>query len=186
MKNNRVNRYKMAQKQDSVLIVIDVQDRLMPVIQGREAILENIIRLIKFSQIVDMPIVMTEQEKLGPTLSEIATQTENIVPIEKISFNCFLSSEFEERIKQLKRKTLILVGAEAHICVAQTALHALSSFTVHVVKDAVGSRTAENRNIAIERMQQAGAIITSTEMFIYEVLERAGTDRFKEVLQLVK
>jgi len=106
--------------------------------------------------------------------------------IEKISFNCFLSAEFEERIKQLKRKTLILVGAEAHICVAQTALHALSSFTVHVVKDAVGSRTAENRNIAIERMQQAGAIITSTEMFIYEVLERAGTDRFKEVLQLVK
>ena len=94
MKNNRVNRYKMAQKQDSVLIVIDVQDRLMPVIQGREAILENIIRLIKFSQILDMPIVMTEQEKLGPTLSEIATQTENIVPIVYIPIYSNTDSDF--------------------------------------------------------------------------------------------
>jgi len=94
MKNNRINRYKMAQKQDSVLIVIDVQDRLMPVIQGREAILENIIRLIKFSQIVDMPIVMTEQEKLGPTLSEIATQTENIVPIVYIPIYSNTDSDF--------------------------------------------------------------------------------------------
>ena len=94
MKNNRINRYKMAQKQDSVLIVIDVQDRLMPVIQGREAILENIIRLIKFSQILDMPIVMTEQEKLGPTLSEIATQTENIVPIVYIPIYSNTDSDF--------------------------------------------------------------------------------------------
>ena len=186
MNNYGIYSYNIAKMQDSVLIVIDVQDRLMPVIHGKEAILENILRLVKFSQIFDMPIVITEQEKLGPTLSEITTQAVGINPVEKAYFNCFLSTEFEQHIKQLKRKTLILVGAEAHICVTQTALYALSSFAVHVVRDAVGSRTAENQNIAIERMQQAGAVITSTEMFIYETLERAGTEKFREVLQLVK
>jgi nicotinamidase-related amidase len=97
-----------------------------------------------------------------------------------------MSVEFEHNIKRLERKTLILAGVEAHICVAQTALHALPSFKVHVLADAIGSRTIENRDLAIERMRQAGATITSTEMFIYEILQRAGTDNFRAALQLVK
>jgi len=184
--NNMDLGHKVAIGEDSVLVVIDVQDRLMPVIRGKDALLQNILRLIKFSRIVDIPIVITEQEKLGPTLSEIMAEMVGAHPIGKVHFNCFMSVEFGNNIKQLKRKTIILVGVETHICVMQTALHALPSFRVHVVEDAVGSRTTENRNIAIARMRQEGAIITSTEMFIYEILQRAGTDKFKAALQLVK
>ncbi len=178
--------HKVAIGEDSVLVVIDVQDRLLPVIRGNKALLQNVLRLIKFSKIVDIPIVITEQEKLGPTFSEIMAEAVGVNPIGKVHFNCFMSAEFRNTIKQLERKTLILTGAEAHICVMQTALHALPSFRAHVVEDAVGSRTTENRNIAIARMRQGGAIITSTEMFIYEILQRAGTDKFKAALQLVK
>ena len=177
---------RMVTKDDCVLIIIDEQDRLMPVIAGREVLIQNALRLLKFSQLLDIPIVITEQEKLGPTLSEVKAEAVGIRPIGKVHFNCFMSEEFERTLQKLERKILILVGVEAHICVTQTALHALQSFKVHIVADAIGSRAADNRDIAIERMRQAGAIITSTEMFIYEVLQRAGTDKFKAALQLVK
>jgi nicotinamidase-related amidase len=169
-----------------VLVIIDVQERLMPVIAKKEIVIQNILRILKFAQLVDIPIVITEQEKLGPTLAKIASEALGIHPLGKVYFNCYMSAEFDHRIKQLEKKTLILAGVEAHICVAQTALYALPLFKVHIVADAVGSRSLENRNIAIERMRQSGAIITTTEMFIYEILQRAGTDKFKDALQLVK
>ena len=82
--------------------------------------------------------------------------------------------------------TLVLTGAEAHICVTQTALHALPEYNVHIVADAIASRVPENKQIALQRMARQGAVITSAEMFIYEVLQKAGTDEFKAVLPLVK
>jgi nicotinamidase-related amidase len=186
MKNNLGFNQGLIGKEDCVLIVIDVQDRLIPAISGREMLLQNTLRLLKFSQLLDIPAVITEQKKLGSTLSEVTTEAASINVIEKVHFNCFMSGEFEHTIQKLERKTLILMGVEAHICVSQTALYALQSFKVHIIADAIGSRTIDNRDIAIERMRQAGAIITSTEMFIYEALQRAGTDKFKAALQLVK
>lgn len=183
MKNELGFNHRLVTKDDCALIIVDEQDRLMPVIAGREVLIQNALRLLKFSQLLDIPVVITEQEKLGPTLSEVKV---GIRPIGKVHFNCFMSEEFEHTLQQLERKILILAGVEAHICVTQTALHALQSYKVHIVADAIGSRTADNRDVAIERMRQAGAIITSTEMFIYEVLQRAGTDKFKAALQLVK
>ncbi|MBP9560706.1 MAG: isochorismatase family protein, partial [Syntrophorhabdaceae bacterium] len=91
-----------------------------------------------------------------------------------------------EQIRASDKKTLILTGVEAHICVIQTALSGLSDYNIHIIEDAISSRTRENKKIAIERMRQAGAIISSTEMFIYEILQKAGTDEFKAILQLVK
>jgi nicotinamidase-related amidase len=173
-------------REECVLVIIDVQEKLMPVIAEKEIVIQNILRILKFAQLLDIPIVITEQEKLGSTLLGIASEAIGIHPLGKVYFNCFMSAEFDHRIKQLEKKTLILAGVEAHICVTQTALHALPLLKVHIVADAVGSRTLENRNIAIERMRQSGAIITSTEMFIYEILQRAGTDKFKAALQLVK
>jgi nicotinamidase-related amidase len=173
-------------REECVLVIIDVQEKLMPVISEKEIVIQNILRILKFAQLLDIPIVITEQEKLGSTLQGIASEAIGIHPLGKVHFNCFMSAEFDHRIMQLEKKTLILAGVEAHICVTQTALHALPLFKVHIVADAVGSRTLENRNIAIERMRQSGAIITSTEMFIYEMLQRAGTDKFKAALQLVK
>ena len=186
MESSLGSRGNLIEKKECVFVVIDMQDRLLSVIAGKEAILLNTQRMVKFCQLLDIPIVITEQEKLGPTLTEILAEAVGVRPIGKVHFDCFMTPEFDLTIRELERKTLILAGVEAHICVAQTALHALPSFKTHIVADAIGSRTIENRDIAIERMRQTGATITSTEMVIYEILQRAGTDTFKAALQLVK
>jgi nicotinamidase-related amidase len=107
-------------------------------------------------------------------------------PIPKTYINCPASDGFVGRVKKTGRKTLVLVGVEAHICVAQTALSALALYNVQVVSDAISSRTIDNRTIAAERMRAAGAIVTSTEMFMYEILQKAGTEEFRRVLPLVR
>jgi nicotinamidase-related amidase len=173
-------------REECVVVVIDIQDRLIPVIAERNLIVQNTLRILKFARLLDIPIVITEQEKLGSILTDIASEAVGVCPVVKVHFNCFMSEEFKRRIERFERKTLVLVGVEAHICVAQTALYALPSFKTHIVVDAIGSRTLVNRDIAVERMRQAGATITSTEMFIYEILQRAGTEEFKAGLQLVK
>lgn len=173
-------------REESVLMVIDVQDKLMPVINNGEKVINNIVRLLKFSKIIDLPVILTEQEKLGATVPEIRNEMSEVNPIIKKSFSCFLCDEFEEIIRRIARKKLILTGVETHICITQTALHALQDFEVHVVSDAVSSRTIENFNTGIERIRHAGAVITSTEMVIFELLRRAGTEEFKAALQLVK
>jgi nicotinamidase-related amidase len=173
-------------KEDSVLVVIDVQEKLMPVIANGEKVTDNVVRLLKFSQIIGLPVILTEQENLGATLPEIRDLIPDTRPIPKLVFNCFRSDEFEKAVQETGRNTLILTGVETHICVAQTALHALPQFTVHVVSDATSSRTVENCNIGLERMRQSGAVITSTEMLIFELLQRAGTDEFRATLPLVK
>lgn len=176
----------LIRREDCVFVVIDFQERLLPVIAHKDRILENVVRLAKFARIVGLPVIVTEQEKLGSTVPEVKTGLPDVVPISKVHFNCLFCDEFAEEIERTGRNTLILTGVEAHICVAQTALHALSRYTVHVVNDATSSRTLENRATALERMRGAGAVITSTEMVIYELLQRAGTEEFKSALHLVK
>ena len=173
-------------KEDCILLVIDVQEKLMPVMSNQEKVVENVVRLIKFSNIIGLPIVVTEQEKLGGTVAEARKELDDVQPIGKVCFNCFLCQDFADRIEGLGRNTLIVAGAEAHICVAQTAMFAAPRFRVHAVSDAISSRTQENWRVSIKRMQQSGVIITSTEMFIYEILQKAGTDDFRAVLKLVK
>jgi isochorismate hydrolase len=173
-------------REDSVLVVIDVQERLMPVISRKDRVIDNVVRLLQFSQIIGLPVILTEQEKLGDTLPRIMEAGADLRPIRKLDFDCFACREFVETTRGLDRKTLILAGVEAHICVAQTALHAVPDFTVHVVSDATSSRTEENWRVALERMRQTGVVVTSTEMVIYELLQRAGTDEFRATLPLVK
>jgi len=173
-------------RKNSVLIIIDVQDKLMPVIANQEKVIANIVRLLKLSHIIGLPILLTEQEKLGHTLPEIKKEIPNLPPITKSAFNCFLGDEFTNRIRQMGRKTLILAGVETHICIAQTSLAAIPKFNVQVVSDAVSSRLLDNWAIGLERMRQSGVTITSTEMLIFELLERAGTDEFRATLKLMK
>jgi nicotinamidase-related amidase len=177
---------KLLSTDDCLLVIIDMQKRLLPVIAERERVVENVIKLVKFAHIIGLPATLTEQEKLGNTIPEICKELGNIEPIPKIEFDCFRSSIFNAKIQSMKRSTLIIVGVEAHICVAQTTLHGLAYHTVHVVSDATSSRSLYNWETALYRMRQAGAIITSTEMVIYELLGKAGTDTFKESLKLVK
>ena len=130
--------------------------------------------------------MVTEQQKLGPTLPEAAAELPGLEPISKITFDCFGCDEFRAQLERLGRKALLLAGVEAHICVAQTGLSGLSAYRVQVVSDAVSSRAQHNWLAALERLRAAGAEITSTEMLIYELLGRAGTDEFKATLPLVK
>jgi nicotinamidase-related amidase len=171
---------------DALFVIIDMQERLLPVIAEKEEIVENILKLVTFARMIGLPIVLTEQENLGGTIPKIRANLEAIQPIIKLEFDCFASPVFADTIRRLNRNNLIIAGIEAHICVAQTALHARDHYTVHVVSDAVSSRSPHNREVALDRMRQAGITITSTEMVIYELLGKAGTDQFREVLKLVK
>ena len=186
MTSSRPSTRNLIRREDSVLVVIDVQEKLMPVIAEKEKVIDNVVRLLKFAQIIGLPIILTEQEKLGNTLPEVREAAQDLSPIRKLDFNCFGCQEFVEEVRRIGRNTLILCGVESHICVAQTALGAVSNNTVHVVSDATSSRTQDNWRVALERMRQAGVVITSTEMVIYELLRRAGTDEFRAVLPLVK
>ena len=176
----------LIEREASLLVIIDMQERLVPAMAEREKIVENVVRLSRFSRIVGLPLIVTEQQKLGATLPEIRESLGQNDPVSKVDFNCFGCDEFGKKVKTLGRKNLILTGIESHICVLQTALHALSEYRVQVVADAVSSRLLQNRDIALRRMEQSGVTLTTTEMFIYEILKRAGSDEFKEVLKLVK
>jgi len=171
---------------DSVLVVIDVQDRLYPTIQDRERLLTNLVKLITYARMINLPIVLTEQQNLGRTHSEIVRALGDLAPVTKFDFNCFGSPEFRQHLADLSRGTLIVVGIETHICVAQTALSAVARHRVHVVADATSARSLTDKETALARLRQAGVIVTSVEMLIYELLQKAGTDIFRKVLPLVK
>ncbi len=176
------------QRDSTALLVIDVQERLMPVIHGQEAMFANVNKLLRGAEILNLETVVTEQypKGLGNTCKEVQLP-ENQSIIEKVCFSCMLSEPVNEQLKLTNIKSLIICGAEAHICVLKTALDALKEgYEVHVVADAVSSRTPENKQLALERMRQAGAFITSTEMILFMLLDKAGTDEFKAISKLIK
>ena len=170
------------------MIIIDAQEKLMSKMVRRGEVVGNIAKLIKFAEIAGIPVILTEQypKGLGRTIDDLRELIPDLKPIEKVSFNCFLSEEFRRRLKENGATTLILVGIEAHICVTQTALQGLNKFRVYVIVDATSSRTEKDLTTAIERMRHEGVVMASTEMAIYEMLEKAGTDEFKEVLGIIK
>ena len=186
MDNKQSSGNTLLGKNDPLLVIIDMQERLIPVIADKEMVIENVVRLAKFAGIIGLPVLITEQQNLGDTLPEIREELKVIEPITKLEFNCFGSNAFSERIRKHERNTLIIAGIEAHICVVQTALHAHPAYAVQVVSDGVSSRSLHNRNVALNRMRQQGITVTSTEMVIYELLGKAGTDTFRQALKLVK
>jgi len=172
---------------ECVLLIIDIQEKLLAVMHDRKKVLDNAVKLVKFANIVGVPVLLTEQEKLGPTVGAVAAELPTVRTTTKIEFDALQRAEVAEDLKRLSRNTIILIGIESHICVTQTALHLLAEgYKVHVVSDAVSSRTPEDRTVALDRMRQAGAVVSSAEMVIYELLGKAGTDEFREVLKLVK
>jgi nicotinamidase-related amidase len=173
------------------LLVIDVQEKLLPPIFQKEQLVRNSQLLIRLAGILNMPTVLTAQypKGLGNTVPEVAALLPDARAIEKLVFSCFGSDVFCSTLKRLpgNRNTVILCGMESHICVAQTALAALrEGYLVHVASDAVSSRTEWNWKIGLDRMRSAGAVISSTEMIIYEALGSSGTSAFKDMLQYLK
>lgn len=175
---------------NTVLLVIDVQGRLAQVMDRREALLANLTRLVKGAQVLGLPILWTEQvpEKLGPTLPELSELLiESSPPLSKSSFSCCGEPTFIEALQNAERSQVLVAGIETHVCVYQTARDLLSDgYEVHLVSDAVSSRAADNRELALATMQQAGASLTSTEMALFELLRVAEGDRFRAISKLVK
>jgi nicotinamidase-related amidase len=172
------------------LIVIDIQEKLLPQIFEKARLLRNAQLLIRLALVLDIPIVSTTQyaRGLGETVPEIQSLLKK-PSIDKIAFSCFGSDAFCSAVKSIpgQQNTVLLCGMESHICVAQTALGALrQGYLVHVASDAVSSRNEWNWNIGLERMRSAGAVISSTEMMIYELLRESGTEAFKEMLKQLK
>ena len=174
---------------DTFLLVVDVQERLARVMERREEVTENIRVLIRLAKLMDFPIVLTQQytKGLGPTVEPIASDLKGVDHVEKIHFSCCGEEGFTKLIDGLGRKSVLLTGMEAHICVLQTALDLLGAgYNLHVPWDAVCSRADGNRDRALDLMERAGAVITSTESAAFQVLERAGTPEFKEISSLLK
>jgi nicotinamidase-related amidase len=145
--------------------------------------------LIKGARILRIPVLVTEQYKkgLGATTPAVAAEIADLPLMEKIVFSACGAGGFEKALKKKKVSDVILCGIEAHVCVSQTCLDLLDKgFRVFVVVDAMSSRTTENHFIAVERMRDGGGIVVSTEMVLFELLEKAGTAEFKQILALVK
>lgn len=171
------------------LVVIDVQERLLPAIFGAERLIQNMVRLLKAAAILGLPVFATEQYRkgLGSTVGEVAQLIPGFLPLQKLTFSACGAEGFLEGLRQRNVSEAILCGIEAHVCVSQSCLDLLSeAVRVFVVSDAVSSRTPENQQIGLERMRDAGAVIVSTEMILFELLEKAGSEEFKEILALVK
>jgi len=154
-------------------------------------LLRNSQMLIRLAKILKIPALVTTQyaKGLGTTVPEIASLLPESSPIDKLMFSCFGSDVFCSLLKRLpgQRTTVLLCGMETHICVMQTALAALrEGYLVHVASDAVSSRTESNWRIGLERMRDAGAVLSSTEMMIYELLRSSGAPAFREMLPYLK
>jgi len=176
-------------KAGSVLVVVDVQDKLLHAIHEWREVLTNTIKMVKFAHALNIPVFVTEQypRGLGQTNQALLELISDKVILEKTVFSCFGSEEFAGKLDQVGAKTLVITGIETHICVNQTTLDALArGLNVHIIADAVGSRAAFNKEIGLKKMRQAGAVISSVEMALYEWLERSDTKEFKTVLPLVK
>ena len=175
---------------ECALIVIDIQEKLLPPIFERHRVVKNSQLLIRAAGILNLPTIATTQyaKGLGETVSDVKSLLPSD-PIDKQMFSCFSSDVFCSMLKRLpgRRNSVLLCGMESHICVAQTALSALrEGYLVHVASDAISSRTEWNWKIGLDRMRAAGAVISSTEMIIYELLRSSGTEEFKKMLPYLK
>ena len=177
------------------LLVIDIQEKLLAPIFQKEQLVRNSQLLVRAAGILKIPAVVSTQyaKGLGATAPEVASLLCSVYPgieaIDKQLFSCFGSEVFCSLLKRLpgQRNTLLLCGMESHICVTQTALAALrEGYLVHVASDAVSSRTEWNWKIGLDRMRGAGAVISSTEMMIYELMRSSGSAAFKELLPHLK
>ena len=183
------NRPQRVTRAKAGLVIVDIQDRLLPLISKREHLVQNAVRLVKGAAILRLPVFVTEQYRkgVGATVTEIASAIPGFAPMEKTAFSCFGAPGFVEALRDKGVRDVVLCGIEAHVCVLQTCFDLLENgFHPFVVADAISSRTAESHRLGIDRMRDAGGIIVSTEMVLFELVERAGTEEFKQILSLVK
>jgi nicotinamidase-related amidase len=171
------------------LLVIDIQERLLPQIADHEQVVRRAEQMIRAAAVLDLPITVSEQYKkgLGPTTPPIESAAGVAPHFEKLTFSFCADPACRERIKNVARRQVILVGIETHVCVLQTALDLLDlNLTPYVLADAVGSRRPLDHQIALDLLRQAGGVVTTVESAIFQMVHEAGTDLFKQILPLVR
>jgi len=178
------------QASQAVLLVVDIQERLLPNIHYYQQVVKNTQILIQTCQLLDVPVIVSEQyvKGLGPTIANISQWfNPQIVVLEKTTFGALAEPTISEAFQRLNRSQVVVCGVETHVCVNQSVHQLLAeNYQPHVVADAVSSRTPENKAAGLNKMQQAGAVITTTETALFELLHDAKNPAFKQVQALIK
>ena len=188
MRDGKINR------EDALLLVIDFQEKLVPVIKDNDNLIETVARLIRGCNVIGLPIIYTQQytKGIGDTVPKVKealfeAAPEKVMFAEKTSFSCYGEETFRDALKIADRNSIIVCGIEAHICVQQTVLDLLGAgFEVYLIDDAVGSRSNNDRKFAQRRMSEAGAIGTTYEAILFELLKDAKAEGFKQISQIIK
>ena len=185
MKRNPI----ILKKETTALLIIDMQERILPFIRNYESVLENTIKLIKGFKTMQLPIYFTEQypKGLGPTSQIILNELEGYSAYQKMSFSCSGAENLFDELHKKKLSQIVVAGIESHVCVQQTVLDLIANnYQVNLAANAVSSRKEIDYNIALDRMRTLGAEITTSESILFELLEVCGTPEFKEVSKIVK
>lgn len=175
---------------DTLALIIDIQEKLVPVMEEKETFINNNKILLKGLNTLEIPMLITQQysKGLGMTVEPIQTVIgDNFQYYDKITFSCYDDEVISEKIKSYHKKNIIICGIEAHICVLQTVIDCLAEgYQVIVVEDCISSRKGNDKRIAIQRMLQEGAIVTTYESILFELTRKAGNDQFKDISKLIK
>ncbi len=174
---------------ETVLVMVDFQQRLADIVNRKELVLLNLTRMIKGCQALAIPILPTVQvpDKLGPLMPDLEALFEQVTVYPKAVFSAMREPDFMVALNKTERKQVLLTGIEAHVCVLQTGLDLIDAgYTVHVLSDAVFSRTQENHDLALQRFHDAGATITSIEMALFELIRTSKHPSFRTISKLVK
>jgi len=182
----------MLTTENTLLLVIDFQERMMPVIHDSDALLERTAKFIKGCKLLEVPALVTQQytKGLGVTVPQISEALGKFEPLEKVAFSCYMDEKIKENIdrhRKTGRNHILITGVEAHICVQQTVLQLLEAdYNVYLIADCAGSRNPSDFDYARRRMAQAGAIITTLESALFELMLTAEHPGRKEISALVK
>jgi nicotinamidase-related amidase len=189
MNRNIIRHPTILRREQTALLIIDIQEKIFRVMLNPESLIQNTIKLIEGFKVLGSAIFITEQypKGLGETESRIKNALQGVIPFEKMSFSCSGAENLFETLKYKNIKQIVVVGIESHVCVQQTSLDLLANeFQVSLAADACSSRKETDYNIALERMLSAGVIVTTTEAILFELLNVCGTDEFKQISKIVK
>jgi nicotinamidase-related amidase len=183
---NEIIRFK---KEDTILVVIDMQEKLMPAMYNREKTEEQNIRLAKGMKVLGVPVIVTTQyaKGLGKTIDSMEEVLEGCPILDKFTFSAYRNEEFRKTLEASGRKTVVITGVESHVCVQQTAMDLIEAgYKVAIAMDCVSSRSEESLKTAAWTLSSAGALLTCAESILFELLESAKAPEFKQISAIVK
>lgn len=176
-------------KEDTIFVVVDFQEKLMPVMENKNDLEDKVCRLANAMKKLGIPHIVTQQytKGIGETIPSIAEAIGKFTPIDKTSFSCMRNEEFAAKFEEADKDTVVICGIEAHICLQQTVLDLLTKgYKVYVPADCTSSRSSMDKLTSLDRMRDAGAVITTYESIVYELLGDAKAEEFKAISKIVK